>query len=234
MYQYGAPSLGSIPGIFGATLRGWYKGSSLQQSAGNVTSWSDLSGVGNHLTRLTGTPTYNASSAIITPAGPTIGLGGAADIGTAAFSLGSTGTPIFIGCVYRQTGAPATVFFIVDNNGPGITIASGKPGMRSSPGTTATWGSAVNDTTVAVTGYMDGAVGATDAIQVEVGNATPVATTYNQAVAHPGTIDLRIGSLTGTSFFFTGEVAELVVANAKPGATQLTALHAIWTAAYGV
>lgn len=227
----------ALPGaaaILGPAVRGLYTGTSIQHSGSNVTSWTDLSGNGNHLTRLTGTPTFNASSAIITPNGPTLALGGAADVGLASFSLGPSGSPLFVACVHRQTGAPATVFFIVYNTGPGITIASGKPGMRSPPGTTATWGSAVNDTTVAVTGYMDGAVGPTDALQVEVGNGAPVATTFNQVSPQPGSADFRIGSLTGTSFFYTGEVAEVLIANVKPSAAQLTAMHAIWTAQYGV
>lgn len=234
----------TIRSILGATIRGWYPNQNLvSDGAGHTTAWTDGSGNGQDLNLLHSTPGYNAASASITPAGPTLALAGSSQgIGRASFVLaGAPGSGIWVAVVYRTTSAGlgyvATYNSTLGVENDGVFTNTGHP-TADGRGLTLAWGTVTTNSTIAASMYCDGANGAGQNGQIEVGNAAPSTTTFTRdgslVIAASAAFTLGQDPNNPAPTSFVGEIAEVVVANAKPNATQLTALHAIWSAKYGV
>lgn len=221
--------------ILGSILRGQYENTSITQSGGIATGWTDLSGLGNNLTAIA-SPIYNASSGSISPAGPTVTLNGSTQWFTkAAFALGGTGFFSMVVCrATASTNGWAASFS--SNLIQLLEISDATPGhygMANSgvAGVLATFGSSNVNQTVVAWGYTDHAIGAGNRIQVGVNTTSPISTSGTSSAAQSaGSGTLTVG---GNSAGFPGEMVAAVAGNALPSSTQLQLMFNYYHGLYG-
>lgn len=234
-YQY-VTSVFSIFGYSTTNLRGDYTPASIQQTAGNVTSWQDASGNGNNINPLDGTVTYNASSSMTSPAGPTASWGGAASM-SLLFSLASIGVPtgFFAWCVIKITGGtPGGVISYLGANMWGLVYdvagqGVGVPGIFT--GGSTPWTGSVQNVRSRIAIFLPGGVSGSGTKYISVNNGTAqTAAAPNESMASQ---TLTIGKNTQFPVFGTFEMARMVIAAIPPSAPQLAALDALGVRLYG-
>lgn len=218
--------------ILTTTLVGWYRADTTTGSA-PVTSWNDKSGTGNNLPA-TGTPTVNASDPNWNGE-PSISLNGSTDLfSIATFNLAG-GTSFFAYAFFRQTGAApteATIAMLNITNVLEFRLHSGAPEVGKNT-ETATWGASVNATNCAAYGYATPSGGNMNlGVNVNIGSAEVDA---SGADTHAiGNALLSVGGRIAPSQLFTGQLVEIIIANAIPTPTQITELFQYANTRYAI
>lgn len=226
--------------IFGANLRFFGDGSTLVQGSNVVSSWHDKSGNNQHIPVTGGTPVYNASSASITPPGPTMTTNGTTDALTlAGFAQAASGSPgVFIYAILKATNTNVGVASYTT----GVVASIGQSGGTAGHPTLSAVVGVVQATVdirgsmLAVAWYTDGGPAAApnqnENVTVSNGSLGTLTGTAGSGTSATGT--LTVAYEPNFSTHVAAEWAALIIANVKPSAGQLTALEGWAQRTYGV
>ena len=232
--------------IFGATLKGWGRSTSIQHSGASCTGWNDVSGNSNNLTVGSGAPTYNTTDANFNGvASVTFATGTPGDVlKKASLALGAANQSIFMWVVCRPNSGSARS---IAGFNAGVQIEDGlsgvgEPSALSINGASrAGWASPITNTSVAVTVYCQGANTGTNTTGISVSNGAFVSVSGSGAgMLTSG--DYLLGGLsnfTSLSSTYGGEMVDWGIVvfpgnSTGPTPTQLAQLEFFFQFTYGV
>lgn len=245
----GGPSVGGPtwtytdwPGaIFGANSSN-YLPNTIVQSSGVVSGWNDPTS-GNNLTvgsvgggTTETSPSYNASSAVWTPASPSVSFNGVANaLSRAVFTVPASNNLFF--WIVAKVTSTGTVICEYGPHATFILTLSGTAPAAYFDGRQATYGGSISAVPRIVTAYADGA-GQTNGVSiVSVSNTSPVTATATETTA-PANAQIVLGGASSNAFFSAMEVVAFGVAfglpTGGPSGAQLSRLEAWAQSSFGV